>query len=93
MASHYNSASIINLETNPSMIGAGNITENGTIGTSPQNQDIVTTEKIEQLTANNTQELSNSTLANFTASNPENVTNFTEKVASNQTSNQTGNQS
>jgi hypothetical protein len=67
------------LETTPSMIGASNITENGTIGTSPQKQDIVTTEKIEQLTANNTQELSNSTLANFTASNPENVTNFTEK--------------
>jgi hypothetical protein len=66
------------------MIGASNTTENGTIGTSPQKQDIVTTEKIEQLTANNTQELSNSTLANFTASNPENVTNFTEKVASNQ---------
>jgi hypothetical protein len=81
------------LETTPSMIGASNITENGTIGTSPQKQDIVTTEKIEQLTANNTQELNNSTLANFTASNPENVTNFTEKVASNQTSNQTGNQS
>ena len=39
-----------------------------------------TTEKIKQLTANDTQELSNSTLANFTASNPENVTNFTEKV-------------
>ena len=74
------------------MIGAGNITENGTIG-SPQKQDIVTTEKIEQLTANNTQELSNSTLANFTPSNPENVTNFTEKVASIQTSNQIGNQS
>jgi hypothetical protein len=33
------------------MIGAGNITENGTTGTSPQKQDIVTTEKIEQLTA------------------------------------------
>jgi hypothetical protein len=81
------------LETTPSMIGASNITENGTIGTSPQKQDIATTEKIEQLTTNNTQELSNSTLANFTASNPENETNFTEKVASNQTNNQTGNQS
>jgi hypothetical protein len=78
------------LETNPSMIGAGNITENGTTGTSPQKQDIVTTEKIEQLTA---KQLINSTLANFMASNPENATNFTEKVASNQTSNQSGNQS
>ena len=55
-------------------MGAGNITENGTIGTSPQKQDIVTTEKIEQLTANNMQELSNSNLSNFTPSNPENVT-------------------
>jgi hypothetical protein len=75
------------------MLGADNITENGIFGTSPQKQDVVKTEKIEQLTANNTQELSNSTLANFTASNPENVTNFKEKVASNQTSNKTGNQS
>ena len=47
------------------MIGAGNITENGTIGTSPQKQDIATTEKIEQLTANNTQELINSTFSQF----------------------------
>ena len=91
MTSHYNQQGYVNLETNPSMIGASNITESGTIGTSPQKQDIVTTEKIEQLTANNTQELSNSKIANFTPSNLENVPNFTEKIASNQTSNQTGN--
>ena len=33
------------------------------------------------------------TLCHIPPSNPENVTNFTEKIASNQTSNQTGNQS
>ena len=60
MASFYNP-----LEANPSMIGAGNITENGTIGTSPPKQDILTTEKIEQLTANNIRELINSTFSQF----------------------------
>ena len=65
MASHYNPLAYVNLETNSSMIGAGNIAENGTIGTSPPKQDIVTTEKIEQLTANNTQELINSTFSQF----------------------------
>lgn len=83
----------MNLGTTDSVIGAVNPTENGTNGTTPQKQDIGSAEKIEQLTANNTQELSNSTLANLTASIPEKVANFTGKVTSDQTSNQTGNQS
>ena len=65
VASLYNPLAYVNLETNPSMIGAGNITENGTIGTSPPKQDILTTEKIEQLTANNIRELINSTFSQF----------------------------
>jgi hypothetical protein len=65
MASHYNPLAYVNLETNSSRIGAGNITEIGTIGTSPPKQDIVTTEKIEQLTANNTQEVINSAFSQF----------------------------
>ena len=64
MTSHYNQQGYVNLETNPSMIGASNITESGTIGTSPPKQDIVTTDKIEQLIANNIQEL-NSTFSQF----------------------------
>ena len=48
------------------MIGTGNITENGTIGIEViQNKTLITTEKIEQLTANNIRELINSTFSQF----------------------------